>query len=110
MPPTSGSETAPWLETFELPGGAGPHDVAPAADGGVWFTAQRAGYLGHFDPASRAVTEVPLGSGSRPHGVIVGADGAAWVTDGGLNAIVRVDGATRDVRCGLLLWPLTCSR
>lgn len=88
----------PRLETFELPDGAGPHDVAPATDGGVWFTAQRAGYLGHLDPVSRAVTQVPLGSGSRPHGVIVGGDGAAWVTDGGLNAIVRVDGASREVR------------
>ncbi len=53
---------------------------------------------GHLDPASGAVTQVPLGIGSRPHGVIVGADGTAWVTDGGLNAIVRVDGSTRAVK------------
>jgi virginiamycin B lyase len=63
----------------------------------VWFTGQHARYLGHLDPASGAVTQVPLGSGSRPHGVIVGADGAAWITDGGLNSIVRVDGSTRAV-------------
>jgi len=96
--PTSTVDTQPQLELFDLPAGAGPHDVAPAAGGGVWFTAQRGGYLGHLDPASREVTRVPLGGGSRPHGVIVGGDGAAWVTDGGLNAIVRVDGATREVR------------
>jgi virginiamycin B lyase len=30
--------------------------------------------------------------------VIVGPDGAAWITDGGLNAIVRVDGVSRQVR------------
>ncbi|HEU5474301.1 MAG TPA: hypothetical protein VFV67_26940 [Actinophytocola sp.] len=88
----------PRLEAFELPAGAGPHDVAPAVDGGVWFTAQRGGYLGHLDPASRTVTQVPLGQGARPHGVIIGADGAAWVTDGGLNAIVRVDAASRAVQ------------
>jgi streptogramin lyase len=40
---------AAWLESFEPPVGAGPHDVAPAADGGIWCTAQRAGYLGHLD-------------------------------------------------------------
>ena len=34
--------------------------------------------------------------------MIVGPDGAAWVTDGGLNAIVRVDPATKAVRS----WPL----
>jgi virginiamycin B lyase len=95
---STGSATAALeVETFAVPAGAGPHDVAPAADGGVWFTAQRAGYLGHLDPGSSQVTQVPLGAGSRPHGVIVGADGAAWVTDGGLNAIVRVDGGSRAV-------------
>jgi virginiamycin B lyase len=86
------------VEIFDVPAGAGPHDVAPAQDGGVWFTAQSAGYLGHLDPRSRRVTRVPLGDGSRPHGVIVGPDGAAWITDGGLNAIVRVDATDRAVR------------
>lgn len=94
----SGGMAAPRVEVFELPAGTGPHDVAPANDGGVWFTAQSAGYLGHLDPRSRRVTQVPLGDGSRPHGVIVGGDGAAWVTDSGLNAIVRVDGNSRAVR------------
>ena len=32
----------------------GIHDVAPAPDGGVWFTAQRSGHLGWFDPKSGA--------------------------------------------------------
>jgi virginiamycin B lyase len=85
------------LQTYDVPAGSHPHDVAPAADGGVWFTAQQAGYLGHLDPATGTVTQVALGNGSMPHGVIVGDDGAAWVTDGGLNAIVRVDGTTRAV-------------
>ena len=33
-----------------------------------------------------------------PHGVIVGPDGAPWITDGGLNAIVRVNPETEEVR------------
>lgn len=85
------------LLEFPLPAGAGPHDVAPAADGGVWFTAQAAGYLGHLDVSSGAVTRVALGGGSQPHGVVTAGDGTAWVTDGGLNAIVRVDAETRQV-------------
>jgi virginiamycin B lyase len=88
----------PAIQRFDVPDGAGPHDVAPATDGGVWFTAQHAGYLGHLDPKTGEVTRVPLGGGSRPHGVITGPDDAAWVTDGGLNAIVRVDGQSRQVR------------
>jgi virginiamycin B lyase len=91
--------SGPAPQRFAVPDGAGPHDVAPAADGGVWFTAQSAGYLGHLDPKTRKVTRVPLGDGSAPHGVITGpGDGAdAWVTDGGLNAIVRVEAGNRRV-------------
>jgi len=76
---------------FAVPAGAHPHDVAPAADGTVWYTAQRQGALGRLDPATGETHQIPLGPGSVPHGVIVAPDGGAWVTDGGLNAIVRVD-------------------
>jgi virginiamycin B lyase len=74
-----------------VPPGSHPHDVAPAADGGVWYTAQATGQLGWLDPESGEVREVALGTGSAPHGVIVGPDGAPWITDSGLNAILRVD-------------------
>src|SRR4051794_5507965 len=76
----------------------GLHDVAPAPDGGVWFSAQGSGDLGWFDPASGRVELVPLGNGSAPHGVIPGPDKAAWLTDGGQNAIVRVGWPEREVR------------
>ncbi|MBI4081156.1 MAG: lyase [Candidatus Lambdaproteobacteria bacterium] len=86
--------TAPRIEEFPVPRGSRPHDVAPAPDGTVWYTAQPRGELGRLDPKSGATRHVALGAGSRPHGVIVGPDGAAWVTDGGLNAIVRVEPTT----------------
>ena len=86
------------IREFEVPAGSHPHDVAPAADGGIWYTGQQNGVLGHLDPATGDVREIPLGAGSAPHGVITGPDGAAWITDGGLNAIVRVDGETDEVR------------
>jgi virginiamycin B lyase len=79
------------VQSYPVPAGSRPHDVAPAADGGVWYTAQGSGELGWLDPESGEVREVALGSGSAPHGVIVGPDEAPWVTDGGRNAIVRVD-------------------
>jgi virginiamycin B lyase len=90
--------SAQTVRYFQLPDGAGPHDVAPAPDGSVWYTAQRAGALGRLDPATGKAEQIPLGRGSAPHGVIVGPDGAAWVTDSGLNAIVRVDPKTRAVK------------
>src|SRR3954469_18856224 len=73
------------------------HDVAPAPDGGVWFTAQASGHLGWFEPASGRTELVALGGGSAPHGVIQGPDHAAWITDGGQNAIVRVSWPQRAV-------------
>ena len=72
----------------------------------MWHTAQRQGALGRLDPATGAVEQIPLGSGSAPHGVIIGPDGAPWITDSGLNAIVRVDPATRQVR----VFPLPAQR
>jgi virginiamycin B lyase len=86
------------LTEYPVPSGSHPHDVAPARDGTVWYTAQATGRLGRLDPTTGRTEELPLGEGSAPHGVIVGPDGAPWVTDGGLNAILRVDPATRAVR------------
>lgn len=80
----------------------GIHDLAPAPDGGVWFTAQASGHLGWFDPASGRTDLIALGGGSSPHGVIQGPDKAAWITDGGQNAIARVSWPDRKVQ----LFPL----
>ena len=73
------------VQEYPVPRGSAPHDVAPAPDGGVWYTAQRSGELGRLDPVTGATRHVKLGQGSAPHGVIVGPDGAPWITDGGAN-------------------------
>jgi virginiamycin B lyase len=87
------------VQTFDLPAGGGrPHDVAVDAGGIVWYTAQRDGKLGRLEPATGKIDLIPLGEGSAPHGVIVGPDSAPWITDSGLNAIVRVDPASREVK------------
>jgi len=82
------------IQEYAVPPGSHPHDVAPASDGGVWYTAQALGELGRLDPLTGEVRRIKLGEKSRPHGVIVGPDGAPWITDSGLNAIVRVDPIT----------------
>ena len=86
------------FESFPVPRGAHPHDVAPASDGSVWYTAQHQGALGRLDPKTGETKQIPLGEGSRPHGVIVGPDNVAWVTDSGLNAIVSVHPKTLEIR------------
>jgi virginiamycin B lyase len=87
---------------YQLPAGSYPHDVAPAADGTVWFSGQSQGIAGRFDPQGGKLEKIPLGPGAAPHGVIVGPDGNAWLTEGGQNAIARVDAATKEVK----LYPL----
>jgi virginiamycin B lyase len=86
------------VQEFPVPEGSHPHDVAPAPDGSVWYTAQRSGELGRLDPKTGKTVHTKLGERSSPHGVIVGPDGAPWVTDSGLNAIVRVDPLTQEVK------------
>ena len=86
------------IEEFPVPSGSHPHDVAPATDGIIWYTAQGSGELGQLDPRTGDTYHIHLGNGSAPHGVIVGPDGAPWITDGGLNAIVRVDPSTKEIK------------
>ena len=88
----------PLIQELPVPSGSQPHDVAPAKNGSVWYTAQGSGELGLLDPATGKTHHISLGQGSAPHGVIVGPDGAPWITDGGLNAIVRVDPETEEVK------------
>jgi virginiamycin B lyase len=87
---------------YEVTRGAHPHDVTPAPDGTVWYTAQHQGALGILDPKTKKVTQISLGADAAPHGVIAGPDRAAWITDSGQNAIARVDPATKAVK----LFPL----
>lgn len=94
---STASAQSPDTQIFQLPEGARVHDVAPAPDGTIWYTAQRQGALGILDPKSGKIRQVPLGPGSAPHGVIQGPDGAAWITDGGQNAIVRFDPKTEKI-------------
>ena len=94
------------IQTYSVLAGAGAHDVYPAPDGAVWFTAQSAGKLGRLDPRTGRSDLIALGPGAAPHGVIVGSNGAAWVTEGGQNAIARVDPTTRAVK----LFPLPKER
>ena len=91
------AEISDKVTLFELPKGSRPHDVAPAPDGKIWYTAQRQGALGILDPVSGQVVQVPLGPESAPHGVIQGPDGMAWITDGGQNAIVRYNPANSKI-------------
>jgi virginiamycin B lyase len=54
------------MRTFPVLTGAGAHDVYPAPDGAVWFTAQSAGKLGRLDPRNGRSDLIALGRVPRP--------------------------------------------
>jgi virginiamycin B lyase len=95
---TALQSSEPTLQEFPVPSGSRPHDVAPATDGVVWYTAQGSGALGRLDTSTNQTHNIALGQDSAPHGVIIGPDDAPWITDGGLNAIVRVDPESGEVK------------
>src|ERR1700746_2868494 len=74
---TAGATTHAKMEmrTFPVLAGAGAHDVYPAPDGAVWFTAQSAGKLGRLDPRTGKSDFIALGLGAA-----VSADGIRPVT------------------------------
>src|SRR2546426_7435289 len=96
-PLSAAQEKVARITEYPVPAGSHPHDVAPAPDGGVWYTAQRIGELGRLDPVTGQIKRIKLGDKSRAHGGIVGPGGAPWIADGGLNAIGRVDPPTEKV-------------
>ncbi len=65
-PLSSGAQTAsPRMQAWPLatPRPTGIHDLAPAPDGGVWFSAQRSGHLGWFEPRSGQTEVIAPGAG-----------------------------------------------
>ena len=57
---TAPGTTQVTMESFALPPGARPHDVAPGPGGVVWYTAQGQGALGRLDPGTGEVRQIPL--------------------------------------------------
>src|SRR4051794_8487622 len=49
------------LQEYPVPRGSHPHDVAPAPDGAIWYTAQASGELGRLNPATGETRHIPLG-------------------------------------------------
>jgi len=86
----------PWVTEFNdgVLLNVGAWDVAPAADGNLWFTQDVLGTFGRITP-SAVITDFPgalLGGG--PRGITAGPDGNVWVAQaGGNGAIARVSPA-----------------
>jgi len=109
------SKDRPWIALFgtnrlatvdstgivEIPlprAGARPRRLEVGRDGGVWYVDYAGGYLGRYDPATRAVEErpVPGGREARPYAMARDAQDRIWFVETGSrpNRLVGFDPAT----------------
>src|SRR5947209_10169079 len=82
------------MRTFPVLAGAGAHDVYPAPDGAVWFTAQSAGKLGRLDPRTGKSDLIALGPSAAPHPamkVVVAHGKASWMQE----VLEKMEASTR---------------
>jgi virginiamycin B lyase len=83
------------MTEFKLPEGARPRRLQVAANGIVWYTDYRRGYLGALDPDEAAVREwaSPF-PGEGPYGIAIAPDGAIWYNHARGDAMTRFDPVT----------------
>lgn len=72
-----------------------PHTLIFDGSGGIWFTAQGANVIGHFDPTTGDVhvSEVPT-ERARPYGIVTDENGRPWVAMVGTYKLATVDPET----------------
>ncbi|MDP2482625.1 MAG: hypothetical protein Q8W45_05050 [Candidatus Palauibacterales bacterium] len=70
------------FERFDLPAGAGPHNLIVDGDGIIWYAGNRAAYIGRLDPATGDITryEMPDSRASDPHTLVFDSEGRIWFT------------------------------
>jgi len=80
---------------FKVTAGARPRRLAVDANGTVWYTDYKRGFLGALDPATSKVREWPSPfPGEGPYGIAIGPDGAIWYNHASGNAMTRFDPTT----------------
>jgi virginiamycin B lyase len=83
------------MTEFKLTAGARPRRLAVDANGTVWYTDYKRGFLGALDPATSKVREWPSPvPGEGPYGIAVGPDGAVWYNHARGDAMTRFDPKT----------------
>ncbi len=99
-PPVAGVALTVTVQEYPLPRGSGAHDVAPAADGGVWITDGGQNAIVRVDPKTDAVTRFPLPAGRSPKDLNTATfdrAGLLWFT-GQAGVYGRLDPRTGEIR------------
>lgn len=87
------------FERFDLPEGAGPHNLIVDDDGTVWYAGNRDRHIGRLDPATGEISRLDMSEAAArdPHTLIFAAGDRIFFTAQGGNGIGRLDKATGDV-------------
>ncbi len=84
---------------YDLPTGAGPHNLIVADDGKVWYAGNRQAHIGVLDPATGEIEQIPMPDDRArdPHTLVFDGAGHIWFTVQNGNFIGRLDMATREI-------------
>ena len=87
------------FQRFDLPEGAGPHNLIVDDDGTVWYAGNRAAHIGRLDPGTGAIEriEMPDPGARDPHTLLFADGNRIFFTVQGGNRVGRLDQATGEV-------------
>jgi virginiamycin B lyase len=88
LDPTSGD-----FERFDLPDGAGPHNLIVDDEGTIWYAGNRVANIGELDPETGEIVEhaMPDEAARDPHTLVFDGEGGIWFTVQGGNFIGHFD-------------------
>ena len=88
------------FERFDLPEGAGPHNLIVDSDGTVWYAGNRAAHIGKLDPVTGEIEQVatPDPPARDPHTLVFAPDGNIWFTVQGGNVVGHLQTTTGEMR------------
>ena len=86
------------MERYDLPEGAGPHNLIVAENGTVWYAGNRDRHIGRIEPESGEITrfEMPDPDARDPHTLIWHGDDIVFTLQGA-NMVGKLDTATGGV-------------
>ena len=80
------------VDSFPVPDGLSPRQIAIATDGQIWFTSRFSPQgVGRLNPVTGVVTTFPTPSNPGPEGIAASPDGSIWFTQSTMGNIARID-------------------
>jgi virginiamycin B lyase len=87
------------FDRFDLPEGAGPHNLIVADAGDVFYAGNRAAHIGRLDPKTGEIEQFPMPNGDPrdPHTLVHDGKGGVWFTAQGANKVGHFVPSTGEV-------------